>query len=130
MIYVYFQFRFEICISCLNQLINQLSLLSLLSLGEVIRDLQELADDPVTRALTVAAHQWLQAEDQVVQLFGKKMKLVGCLEHFLMFSICMYIYIYIHMYIYIFINIRIYIYICIYIYTYIIYIHICIYIHI
>eukprot|EP00435_Cladocopium_sp_Y103_P049197 s291_g14.t1 len=41
----------------------------------VIRDLQEVADDPVTRALAVAAHQWLQAEDQVVQLFGKKMKL-------------------------------------------------------
>lgn len=41
----------------------------------VIRDLQEVADDPVTRALQVAAHQWLQAEDQVVQLFGKKTKL-------------------------------------------------------
>lgn len=29
-----------------------------------------MARDPVTRRLEHAAHQWLQAEDQVMQLFG------------------------------------------------------------
>lgn len=29
-----------------------------------------MARDPVTRSLEHAAHQWLQSEDQVMQLFG------------------------------------------------------------
>jgi len=41
----------------------------------VLSDLYAVARDPVTRSLAHAAHQWLQAEDQVMQLFGQKMLL-------------------------------------------------------
>ena len=38
--------------------------------NKVLSDLYAVARDPVTCSLTHAAHQWLQAEDQVMQLFG------------------------------------------------------------